>query len=442
MLKSSLYFKCLLLAIFLTLLSIVLQPLLPVRKLKLSPGSYENLRYYLMPVANDPDNKKAFFIDIQESFHFRCVMAADDINQPCNLMFELNNDYVNGIDLSQFKSIRFNMTYQGTIKGVRLSMRNFDPRFSTAKDSNSGKFQWVFLRAGDIKGAIEVPLQEFVVADWWRDQYNLSRDQTHQDFSNVIVFSIDFNEDLSNSVQEIKVSDIEFVGPWVSKEQWYLWIILIWIAGGTIFAIWQLVYLIKKEKAQSKRISDLLVKNSRLEDETDKFRRLSTVDALTNAFNRYGIEQIIESLESQAEPIAVIIFDIDNFKRVNDKRGHDCGDRVLLQVSNIVMARTRASDKFGRWGGEEFILICPNTSLGMAVALAEKLRIYFASTVFEPGNPLIVTASFGVASVHQGESFPLALKRADEALYKAKEFGRNCVIVAESETDFPLKYRA
>jgi len=123
--------------------------------------------------------------------------------------------------------------------------------------------------------------------------------------------------------------------------------------------------------------------------------------------------------------------DLDHFKAVNDQRGHDAGDRVLQKVAELLLRNTRSSGKVGRWGGEEFVLICPATAPQDAVELADRLRGIIAATTFEPDDPLVVTASFGVATLHPGERFADAFKRADTALYRAKSMGRNQVASAE-----------
>ena len=131
--------------------------------------------------------------------------------------------------------------------------------------------------------------------------------------------------------------------------------------------------------------------------------------------------------------IALIIIDIDHFKRINDRRGHDVGDNILKQFTLIVSSNIRSDDIFGRWGGEEFILICPKTNIDNAFYLAEKIRKIVSDTMFEEEKPVTITASFGVGTIQQDEDFASAFKRVDAALYKAKSIGRNCTIIAETE---------
>jgi diguanylate cyclase (GGDEF)-like protein len=171
-----------------------------------------------------------------------------------------------------------------------------------------------------------------------------------------------------------------------------------------------------------------------LRSEKEKYQKLSTLDALTKVLNRHGIDLFVESLRANRRSASVIIIDIDHFKRVNDERGHVVGDRVLQTLGDILRIHTRSTDGLGRWGGEEFILVCPDASLSKAADLAEKLRQRIIETDFIPEHPLPITASFGVAISHAERSFEDAFRHADQALYLAKSRGRNCVVVAGEDT--------
>ena len=215
-----------------------------------------------------------------------------------------------------------------------------------------------------------------------------------------------------------------------------------WLIGIFVYALNQLRLLKRQTEEDNQRIYQLALQNTKLEQQSNEFRRLSTVDPLTQCFNRFGVHQIISKLESTefdsySPRYSLIMIDIDYFKRINDRRGHDTGDRVLQMISEIVQTRIRKSDYLGRWGGEEFIVILPNTRKEFSLALAEKLRLIIYDTVFEPDNPLSVTASFGVAQQEPGEDFASAFKRVDMALYCAKNQGRNCCVMAKDSKENP-----
>lgn len=161
-------------------------------------------------------------------------------------------------------------------------------------------------------------------------------------------------------------------------------------------------------------------------------KRLAMTDTLTNIDNRRSfmehLHREVKRAQRQHNPLSVINFDIDLFKHINDEFGHDVGDRVLVDVSRLVEERLRESDIFGRMGGEEFAILIPDGDLEDARKLAEILRqaLHHHSTLHQD-KILKVTASFGVAQFKINEDIDDLLKRADQAMYKAKNAGRDCV---------------
>ncbi|MDD2829150.1 MAG: diguanylate cyclase [Sulfuricurvum sp.] len=157
----------------------------------------------------------------------------------------------------------------------------------------------------------------------------------------------------------------------------------------------------------------------------------STTDTLTNVANRLHFdlifEHVLHSTQRDNSPLCIIFFDIDHFKQVNDTFGHLIGDNVLRDIAQITKNSLRKSDVIARWGGEEFIILLPNTPLSYAIQVAETLRVIIQSTPFEVVGHL--TCSFGVSDLHEGESEDDLLRRVDVLLYNAKENGRNKVIV-------------
>jgi diguanylate cyclase (GGDEF)-like protein/PAS domain S-box-containing protein len=162
---------------------------------------------------------------------------------------------------------------------------------------------------------------------------------------------------------------------------------------------------------------------------------LSSTDSLTETHNRRKLDQLLEQQAQRYkradEEFAIIIIDIDHFKQINDVYGHQTGDKVLIDVANSLKETGRQIDEVGRWGGEEFLVICPLTDLKGALKLAEKLRTAIATQAFLPDKQ--ITASFGVAQYHSEEATNHLVHRADLALYDAKSQGRNRVIAAPNE---------
>lgn len=162
-------------------------------------------------------------------------------------------------------------------------------------------------------------------------------------------------------------------------------------------------------------------------------KRQATTDTLTNCFNRKMFHEMLTAEISRSERhnlmFSLVIFDIDNFKLVNDTFGHLVGDEVLKSVAQIGSTHIRKSDIFARWGGEEFTILLPETDLEGAVVVAEKVR--HAIETFHNDKVGYKTCSFGIAEFepHQPDAINLIISRADKALYYAKENGKNMVAI-------------
>jgi diguanylate cyclase (GGDEF)-like protein len=158
-----------------------------------------------------------------------------------------------------------------------------------------------------------------------------------------------------------------------------------------------------------------------------KMIRLSQEDHLTGLFNRRRIYELLESEIQRAArystEFSVILMDIDNFKSINDRLGHQAGDEALTKIAEVIRLSVRATDLLGRWGGEEFIIILPETNIGGCFSLAEKIRTRLESAdLGEIGHR---TASLGVTAFAEGDDLEAVIARADGALYAAKQGGRN-----------------
>jgi diguanylate cyclase (GGDEF)-like protein/PAS domain S-box-containing protein len=160
-----------------------------------------------------------------------------------------------------------------------------------------------------------------------------------------------------------------------------------------------------------------------------QLRELVERDPLTNAHNRRSLHAILDAelgrVRRYGIPLSMIMFDVDHFKQINDDYGHQAGDSVLVSVADVVREELRSPDRLGRWGGEEFLVIAPNTGHHRAVVLAERLRTRIADTCFDHGAR--VTCSFGVCEYVDDEDADAFIRRADDLMYLAKRRGRNNV---------------
>jgi diguanylate cyclase (GGDEF)-like protein len=162
-------------------------------------------------------------------------------------------------------------------------------------------------------------------------------------------------------------------------------------------------------------------------DLTAAYERLAVTDRLTGLANRRGAEQVakreIVRVRRFAAPLSFVVFDIDHFKAVNDTHGHGAGDQVLQKIARAIAAQLRETDLAARWGGEEFLVVLPNTGLEAAHCCADRIRRAVSSLVMPVGGPM--TISGGVAQLMPAEALPEVIARADAQLYRAKAAGRN-----------------
>lgn len=187
---------------------------------------------------------------------------------------------------------------------------------------------------------------------------------------------------------------------------------------------------IRKDITQTKFLQNF---NKKLEEEvkkkTEVLQKLATTDKLTEIYNRVKIDEDLAQnflyYKNNAELFSVIMIDIDFFKNVNDTHGHQVGDIILQSLAKLVSEVIRSSDIFGRWGGEEFMVICPHTDVNAAITLAQKINDAVREHSFDRVQKL--TVSIGVADIQGCSSSDAVVNRTDKALYKAKESGRDRV---------------
>lgn len=180
---------------------------------------------------------------------------------------------------------------------------------------------------------------------------------------------------------------------------------------------------------------ELEQKNASLQQAYQILEVSATTDSLPQVFNRREMAKRLEYEQTNHErnhrSFAIIIADIDYFKKVNDTYGHECGDKVLVAVAQLLKSNTRKIDCVARWGGEEFLLLLPETDAAGAAKLAEKLRKIIEDTVFYHGNAEFrITITFGVCEYKRNLTLDQLIASADNALYEGKAAGRNRVVVA------------
>jgi len=192
-------------------------------------------------------------------------------------------------------------------------------------------------------------------------------------------------------------------------------------------------YSIGVDITKQKQAQNLLAEaHAELALKAKALKTISITDPLTQLFNRLKMDEVLEYETSRANRYAgnlsVILLDLDKFKLVNDTFGHLVGDKVLCETATILQNSVRKQDYVARWGGEEFVVVCPETNLDETLLVAEKIRLALCQNTFTEVK--LVTGSLGVASYIPNESVNALMANADKALYQAKDNGRNRVCKA------------
>lgn len=175
------------------------------------------------------------------------------------------------------------------------------------------------------------------------------------------------------------------------------------------------------------RTAELVRLNEALQQKAEENRQLAETDALTGAASRYRLERTIrqecERAKRFQQPFSVIAMDVDDFKQINDSHGHQAGDQTLINIVVLVRSHIREIDLIARWGGDEFMVVLPNTRLADGWRVADKLRQLLMDTPVCEHFP--ITMSFGLAEYRPDESMGQLMVRMDRALYQAKQTGKN-----------------
>jgi len=213
--------------------------------------------------------------------------------------------------------------------------------------------------------------------------------------------------------------------------------------------------LLAELEAMAERYSKLEQRLGKVVSISDKLQRdmiqlnqtlekMALTDSLTALLNRHGMNKCLQAewnrMKREALPFGLLILDLDHFKRVNDTFGHAVGDRVLAEMAKRLKDMTRSYDSCCRWGGEEFLVLLPDTDHEGVDTVCQKLRETLANhPIVEDGQPIKITFSVGAHIASMDETLDQCIKQADDALYRAKRKGRNCRVWSTSRRTKPKK---
>ena len=347
----------------------------------------------------------------------------------CSLVVPLLENELAGMNLEQFDTLTLEITYQSNERDTLLVyLSNYEQ--IDGNEVLRSNLQALVPKRG--RHSYQIELSQFYVPSWWIfSKPELSNADSQLD--NVRGIQISTGDHRGARHVEFTLHHFEFKGKWIRTKDLYSHIITFWL----VVALFQLFvtsigfrrnYLSLRQEA--KKLNEI---NSFLKIERDKYEGLAKHDSLTGCLNRNGLrdilERVLKAFALNNESAMLLMLDIDSFKLLNDSYGHDEGDRVLINLANLLSLHIRDNDHLIRWGGEEFAIISERTSQSGALSLAENLRKIIETTSLTEHAQ--ITVSFGVAEL-KSTQVDEWFKEADNYLYQAKSAGKNQVVYEKS----------
>jgi diguanylate cyclase (GGDEF)-like protein len=415
------------LLIVITLLALSLQHYGPEKILTLDAGT--QLQVDAIDDRGNGGKSVATLKRDGQRFLLDCEIISSEYPWPyCEISFTLTGANGRGLDLTNYHEIEVWAKYSTAQPfGMRFQLINFNPAYSSTSDSDSLKYNAIELFDTHTHSPQLIQMQRMQVPTWWLSERKIPPQNWGPEYNDIRGVQITTGEKVTPGTYQMIIERIEIRGKYISDRNLHLGLLCAWTLLALMFFIGTLRRTQKELRTNLQRQKQLEALNALLNAEQQELEERLTRDPLTGVLNRDGLAPVFDySGDTNATPLLSLIFiDIDHFKNINDTYGHNTGDQVLRAFAQALSENTRTQDLLARWGGEEFALACPDTSLENACGLAEKLRRCIAEHEWPKG--LKVTASFGVAQLLEQESPTDFIARADKALYLAKAQGRNCV---------------
>ncbi|WP_027328319.1 GGDEF domain-containing protein [Marinimicrobium agarilyticum] len=383
----------------------------------------------LVDDAYSGGSSDVFWVD-KDAQRWRCEMDEVSSSPYCSIQIDVTDASNQGIDLSQFDTMTVWADYEGSATHLRIYLRNRHPNYYDPNNSITTKYNAVEVMADDLSSGLSVDMkQDFSVASWWLVAGGIPLVFSRPEFNEVSIVEVQTGSSVESGMHEIQLEKITWSGYVVEPTVLYQGVITTW----TLLIVGMLIYRLLSMRSelgrQKKHQQELLAINRSLNLKSRRYEDMAKTDGLTGLSNRVGIRNILHrgmiDWRDRGADFSFIIIDLDNFKSINDTFGHDVGDKILKEASRVMLSRVRRTDALARWGGEEFVLVCPETTLDQALLVAENLRAELEASLEYRGTS--ITASFGVAAMSDTDLDQL-FKKADNALYRAKAQGRNRVV--------------
>lgn len=376
-------------------------------------------------------NSRVEIID-HDPLRWRCDIRESESFYLCGVGVSLLRGE-KGVDLSAYSSMVIKLSMDSPEERIRVLFKSGLGEFS-GKNGHTEQFSYLVVPWKSVQNEANIDLSAMTVADWWITASEAPPEFALPRLEEVRSFNIEVGVPPRLGIHELTLERVELKGRFVSPDAWLRSALLFWVVLLVPSGILRYLEMHRRLSIEGQQLERLANYSQQLQDERERFKEMSTVDKLTGTLNRNGFEAAFSTLIKELaenDQLALIIIDLDHFKKINDQLGHDAGDEVLRAVAKTLADNLRGSDRLARWGGEEFIVLCPHTHEAGAFTLAEKLRRAVAETTFNLQPSPEVTVSIGVGCFRVSEPFADAFKRIDEVLYQAKRQGRNRSVIAD-----------
>lgn len=408
------------LAFVLSILMIIGYDWLPERIVKIYP--HENATLSIYSDEDAGGESQASWINQAQS-HFQCDVKKSKQTSYCGGTITWSNPGPKSLDLTSYQQLLVDIKHQGSSPNLVVYLYNKTKQIKGIVDTDDAKNITSTIRSDEFSRPVKIRFSDFKVADWWISKHNIPREYAHVERDKIISMGIAPTVYLDEQRDVFQINTVYIQGTYFSKEQLYAALLIFWAALLIGEGIFHYIALHKRISRDAKRLQSLSATN-------EQYKVKSETDKLTGLRNREGLAQALQLMENNKNQLALLLVDVDFFKKINDNYGHDIGDIVLEELASLLQQSTRSKDLVGRWGGEEFIILLHIEKPQDAELFAEKIRLQISAVEFARDLKLHLSISIGLAFMTNEESFDISFKRADQALYKAKRNGRNLVEIA------------
>ncbi|MGR5500740.1 GGDEF domain-containing protein [Vibrio sp. DNB22_10_4] len=380
----------------------------------------------MMNDAINGGNSLGHFVQRDSTLSFTCQTRRSNTFPFCSVMIPTSSRAVQGLDLRRFHSVQIKLSYSEASDlqdSVLVYLLNAEHDAISTATISRANLQTI-IPVNQPTYSYSLPIANFYVPSWWSFLHSKISDHSAR-LDNVTDIQIATGDSHARKNTTITVRSVEFVGKWLTLFEVQFVLVAAWMLAVTVDVLVRLIALKRSLQANQNRASFLDMSLTHANRERDKYRKLASLDKLTGLYNRQGVqERYLHRLDIK-ETLFLILLDIDNFKRINDTYGHNEGDAILVNLATTLTAHLREDAVIGRWGGEEFVVICSAKNHTVATRIAERLRKSIADSQLSLYLP--VTCSVGVTNVDRSATLQDNLERADKALYQSKKDGKNRV---------------